>query len=56
MKKLLFALAVLFTLAACAEKKPAIPLYGWEGIGKNPDLEEVRIMCDSVLSVLGVSI
>ena len=42
MKKLLIALAALMTLAACAEKKPAVPLYGWEGIGKNPNLEEVR--------------
>ena len=42
MKKLLIALAALVTLAACAEKKPAVPLYGWDGIGKNPNLEEVR--------------
>jgi hypothetical protein len=42
MKKLLLALAALLTLASCAEKKPAFPLYGWEGLGKNPDLEEVR--------------
>ena len=42
MKKLLFALMALLTLASCAEKKPAIPLYGWDSIGKNPNLEEVR--------------
>ena len=42
MKKLLFTLAALLALASCAEKKPAIPLYGWDSIGKNPNLEEVR--------------
>ena len=42
MKKLLIALAAALTLAACTEKKPAVPLYGWYGIGKNPNLEEVR--------------
>ena len=42
MKRLLIALAALLTLAACTEKKPAVPLYGWQGIGANPDLEAVR--------------
>ena len=42
MKKLLIALLALLTLASCAEKKPSIPLYGWDSIGKNPNLEEVR--------------
>ena len=42
MKKFLFTLAALLALASCAQKKPSIPLYGWEGIGANPDLEEVR--------------
>ena len=42
MKKLMIALLALLTLASCAEKKASIPVYGWEGIGKNPDLEEVR--------------
>ena len=42
MKRLLIALAALAVLCSCAEKKIAIPLYGWEGIGKDPDLEEVR--------------
>ena len=37
MKRILFCL-----LASCSEKKASIPLYGWEGIGKNPNLEEVR--------------
>ena len=42
MKKLLIALAALAVLCSCSEKKASIPLYGWEGIGKNPNLEEVR--------------
>ena len=43
MKKTLFCLvAALLALASCTEKKPAIPLYGWEGMPKNPDLETVR--------------
>ena len=42
MKKLLIALAALAVLCSCSEKKATIPLYGWEGIGKNPNLEEVR--------------
>ena len=42
MKRILWVAAALLALASCAEKKPSIPLYGWEGIGKNPDLETVR--------------
>ena len=42
MKRLLIALAALAVLCSCAEKKASIPLYGWEGIRKNPNLEEVR--------------
>ena len=42
MRRLLLALSALVMLTACAEKKPAIPLYGWEGMQKNPDLEAVR--------------
>ena len=41
-KGLLCALAALLALASCSEKKPAIPLYGWEGIGANPDMEAIR--------------
>ena len=39
---LLCLLAAVATLCSCSEKKASIPLYGWEGIGKNPNLEEVR--------------
>ena len=42
MKKLLIALAALAVLCSCTEKKASIPLYGWEGIGRNPNLDEVR--------------
>ena len=43
MKKTLFyALAAILTLASCSHEKPSVPLYGWEGMGKNPDLEQVR--------------
>ena len=43
MRKLLIPLfAALAVLVSCAEKKPAVPLYGWQGMGKNPDLNEVR--------------
>ena len=42
MKKVLIALLALLTLASCAEKKASIPVYGWEGISRNPDLEIVR--------------
>ena len=42
MKRLLIAFAALAVLCSCAEKKAAIPVYGWESIGKNPDLDEVR--------------
>ena len=43
MKRILFCLlAALAVLTSCSEKKASIPLYGWEGIGKNPNLEEVR--------------
>ena len=42
MRRVLIALAALLMLASCTEKKASIPLYGWEGIGKNPNLEEVR--------------
>ena len=39
---LLCLLAVVAVLCSCAQKKPSIPLYGWDSIGKNPNLEEVR--------------
>ena len=42
MKRLLIALAALAVLCSCSEKNAAIPLYGWESIGRNPDLEAVR--------------
>ena len=43
MRKILIALVALLALASCGQKKKTpIPVYGWEGIGKNPDLEEVR--------------
>ena len=39
---LLSLLAAVAVLCSCSEKKASVPLYGWEGIGKNPNLEEVR--------------
>jgi len=43
MRKTLFcALAALAVLTGCTEKKAPIPLYGWKGIGENPDMEAVR--------------
>ena len=42
MKRFVMILAAVLALAACTEKKQAIPLYGWEGMGANPDMEAVR--------------
>jgi uncharacterized lipoprotein YddW (UPF0748 family) len=42
MRKLLLAAAALLVLASCSEKKPSIPIYGWDSVGQNPDLEAVK--------------
>ncbi|MBQ3767243.1 MAG: family 10 glycosylhydrolase [Bacteroidales bacterium] len=40
-RTILLLLAALL-VASCAEK-PSVPLYGWDSIGKDPDLEAVRV-------------
>lgn len=43
MKKLLFyALAAALVFTACSEKKAPVPLYGWESVGADPDLDALR--------------
>ena len=39
---LLCLLATVAVFCSCSEKKAPIPLYGWDSVGKNPNLEEVR--------------
>ena len=39
---LLCLLAAVAVFCSCSEKKAPIPLYGWDSVGKNPNLEEVR--------------
>ena len=42
MKKILFSLAAILVLAACSGPKAQVPIYVWEGINENTDMDALQ--------------